>query len=224
MSCFGCCEEDGMHKAAADYGDHNTSKHCGGATAIKKLDSNIQPDNEFLAQVSMASRLTHDNFVQLLRYWVDGNSRILSYEFAKNGSLHDILHGRKGLKGALPGPVLSWYQRVKIEVGAARGLEYLHEIARPRIIHRDIKSSNVLLFGNDVSKIADFDLSNQVPDMAAHLHSNRVLGTFGYHAPEYAMNGQLDAKCYVYSFGVVSLKLFTGRNLLIIDYPEASKV
>ena len=93
--------------------------------------------------------------------------------------------GRKGVKGAQPGPVLSWTQRVKIAVGAAKGLEYLHEKAQPNIIHRDIKSSNVLLFDDDVSKIADFDLSNQAPDMTARLHSTRVLGTFGYHAPEY---------------------------------------
>lgn len=92
--------------------------------------------------------------------------------------------GRKGVKGAQPGPVLSWAQRVKIAVGAARGLEYLHEKAEVHIIHRYIKSCNILLFEDDVAKIADFDLSNQAPDAAARLHSTRVLGTFGYHAPE----------------------------------------
>lgn len=180
--------------------------------AIKKLDASKQPDDEFLAQVSMVSRLKHENFVQLLGYCVDGGSRVLAYEFASNGSLHDILHGRKGVKGAQPGPVLTWPQRVKIAVGAAKGLEYLHEKADPRIIHRDIKSSNVLIFDDDVAKIADFDLSNQAPDMAARLHSTRVLGTFGYHAPEYAMTGQLNAKSDVYSFGVVLLELLTGRK------------
>jgi pto-interacting protein 1 len=164
----------------------------------------------------MVSRLKHEHVVELLGYCADGPLRVLAYEFATMGSLHDMLHGivfcnsfffnlmveskiflvksifntfrfigRKGVKGAQPGPVLSWAQRVKIAVGAAKGLEYLHEKAQPHIIHRDIKSSNVLLFDGDVSKIADFDLSNQAPDMAARLHSTRVLGTFGYHAPEY---------------------------------------
>ncbi|KAG8389618.1 hypothetical protein BUALT_Bualt02G0247800 [Buddleja alternifolia] len=184
----------------------------GRAAAIKKLDASKQPDDEFLAQVSMVSRLKHENFMELLGYCVDGNQRVLAYEFASNGSLHDILHGRKGVKGAQPGPVLSWAQRVKIAVGAAKGLEYLHEKAEPHIIHRDIKSSNVLIFDDDVAKIADFDLSNQAPDMAARLHSTRVLGTFGYHAPEYAMTGQLNSKSDVYSFGVVLLELLTGRK------------
>ncbi|KAF9688216.1 hypothetical protein SADUNF_Sadunf02G0174200 [Salix dunnii] len=274
MSCFGCCEEDDIDKAA-DYGGHNTVKSSAGNVrnyhasetapkgaqafkiqpievpeisgdelkevtanfgtnsligegsygrvyygvlksgqdaSIKKLDASKQPDDEFLAQVSMVSRLKHENFVQLLGYCVDGGSRVLIYEFASNGSLHDILHGRKGVKGAQPGPVLTWPQRVKIAVGAAKGLEYLHERADPRIIHRDIKSSNVLIFDEYVAKIADFDLSNQAPDMAARLHSTRVLGTFGYHAPEYAMTGQLNSKSDVYSFGVVLLELLTGRK------------
>ncbi|KAK9084428.1 hypothetical protein Scep_030899 [Stephania cephalantha] len=184
----------------------------GQTAAIKKLDASKQPDQEFLAQVSMVSRLKHEHVVELLGYCVDGSLRILAFEFATMGSLHDILHGRKGVKGAQPGPVLSWAQRVKIAVGAAKGLEYLHEKAQPPIIHRDIKSSNVLLFDDDVAKIADFDLSNQAPDMAARLHSTRVLGTFGYHAPEYAMTGQLNLKSDVYSFGVVLLELLTGRK------------
>ncbi|KAJ6815010.1 pto-interacting protein 1-like isoform X2 [Iris pallida] len=184
----------------------------GRATAIKKLDSSKQPDQEFQAQVSMVSRLKHDNVVELLGYYIDGNLRVLVYEFATMGSLHDVLHGRKGVKEAQPGPVLTWAQRVKIALGAAKGLEYLHEKAQPHIIHRDIKSSNVLLFDDYVAKVADFDLSNQAPDTAARLHSTRVLGTFGYHAPEYAMTGQLSSKSDVYSFGVVLLELLTGRK------------
>ncbi|KAH7833053.1 hypothetical protein Vadar_002717 [Vaccinium darrowii] len=149
--------------------------------AVKKLDVSAEPESnvEFLTQVSMVSRLKHDNLVELLGYCVEGNLRVLAYEFATMGSLHDILHGRKGVQGAQPGPVLDWMQRVRIAVDAARGLEYLHE---------------------------------KTPDMAARLHSTRVLGTFGYHAPEYAMTGQLTQKSDVYSFGVVLLELLTGRK------------
>ncbi|KAL1821493.1 hypothetical protein DCAR_0417909 [Daucus carota subsp. sativus] len=275
MSCFGCCVDDDIPKAAArgpykanqsagnagDHGHHATvtaprdtittniqpiaipelsveelkditdnfgSKaligegargsvyqgvlRSGQAAAIKKLDSSKQPDQEFLAQVSIASRLKHDNVVELLGYCVNGGHCVLAYEYASNGSLRDILHGKKGVKGAQRGPVLSWSQRVKIALGVAKGLEYLHEETQPQIIHRDIKSSNVSLFGADVAKIADFDLSNQPPDMAAHLHSTRVLGTFVYHAPEYAMTGRLSSKSDVYSFGVILLELLTGRK------------
>ncbi|KAF7836873.1 pto-interacting protein 1-like [Senna tora] len=187
---------------------HGVQKN-GLPVAIKKLDSSRQPDQEFLAQVSIVSRLKHENVVELLGYCVDGPLRALAYEYAPKGSLHDILHG---VKGAQPGPVLSWIERVKVAVGAARGLEYLHEKAETRIIHRYIKSSNILLFDGDVAKIADFDLSNQAPDAAARLHSTRVLGTFGYYAPEYAMTGQITSKSDVYSFGVILLELLTGRK------------
>ncbi|GMI64388.1 MAZZA [Hibiscus trionum] len=186
----------------------------GKAVAVKKLDVSAESESnvEFLTQVSMVSKLKHDNFVELQGYCVEGNHRVLAYEFATMGSLHDILHGRKGVQGAQPGPVLDWMQRVRIAVDAARGLEYLHEKVQPSIIHRDIRSSNVLLFEDFKAKVADFNLSNQAPDMAARLHSTRVLGTFGYHAPEYAMTGQLTQKSDVYSFGVVLLELLTGRK------------
>lgn len=185
----------------------------GRQAAIKKFDaSENEPNDEFLKQVSLVSRLKHENLVEMLGYYVEGNYRILAYEFATMGSLHDVLHGRKGVQGAQPGPVLDWMQRVKIAIEAAKGIEYLHEKVQPSIIHRDIRSSNVLLFEDFKAKIADFNLLNQAPDMAARLHSTRVLGTFGYHAPEYAMTGQLTQKSDVYSFGVVLLELLTGRK------------
>ncbi|URD73613.1 STYKc [Musa troglodytarum] len=185
----------------------------GKQVAVKKLDASSEDNStEFLTQVSMVSRLKHENFVEMLGYCVEGNMRLLAYEFATMGSLHDVLHGRKGVQGAQPGPVLDWMQRVRIAVDAAKGLEYLHEKVQPSIIHRDIRSSNILLFDDFRAKIADFNLLNQAPDMAARLHSTRVLGTFGYHAPEYAMTGQLTQKSDVYSFGVVLLELLTGRK------------
>ncbi|EFJ07788.1 hypothetical protein SELMODRAFT_236205 [Selaginella moellendorffii] len=184
----------------------------GQSVALKKLDSSPQPHEDFVSQVSRQSRLKHENMVELLGYCIDGPLRVLAFEFAEMGSLHDILHGRKGVLGSRPGPVLDWMQRVKIAVGAARGLEYLHEKAQPPVVHRDIKSSNVLLFENYAAKIGDYNPSNQAPDMASRLHSTRVLGSFGYHAPEYAMTGQLTQKSDVYSFGVVLLELLTGRR------------
>ncbi|CAI9117321.1 OLC1v1018695C4 [Oldenlandia corymbosa var. corymbosa] len=197
----------------------------GKAVAVKKLDvsSEPEPNTEFLTQVSMVSRLKHENLVELLGYCVEGNLRVLAYEFATMGSLHDILHGRKGVQGAQPGPVLDWITRVRIAVDAARGLEYLHEKVNPPIIHRDIRSSNVLVFEDYKAKIADFNLSNQAPDMAARLHSTRVLGTFGYHAPEYAMTGQLTQKSDVYSFGVVLLELLTGRKPVDHNMPRGQQ-
>lgn len=197
----------------------------GQAAAIKKLDasSSQEPDSDFAAQLSLVSRLKHEHFVELVGYCLEANNRILAYQFAAMGSLHDILHGRKGVQGAEPGPVLSWSQRVKIAFGAAKGLEYLHEKVQPPIVHRDIRSSNVLLFDDFVAKISDFNLTNQSPDSAARLHSTRVLGTFGYHAPEYAMTGQLTQKSDVYSFGVVLLELLTGRKPVDHTMPKGQQ-
>ncbi|GKV25867.1 hypothetical protein SLEP1_g35248 [Rubroshorea leprosula] len=197
----------------------------GQAVAIKKLDASTsqEPDNDFTAQLSVVSRLKHEHFVELIGYCLDANNRILVYEFATVGSLHDVLHGRKGVQGAEPGPNLSWNQRVKIAFGAAKGLEYLHEKVQPSIVHRDVRSSNVLLFDDFLSKIADFNLTNQSSDTAARLHSTRVLGTFGYHAPEYAMTGQITQKSDVYSFGVVLLELLTGRKPVDHTMPKGQQ-
>lgn len=192
--------------------------------AIKKLDtSSSEPDSNFEAQLSIVSRLKNEHFVGLLGYCLEQNNRILAFEYAQMGSLHDVLHGRKGVQGAEPGPVLSWSQRVKVAHGAAKGLEFLHEKCQPSIIHRDVRSSNVLLFDDFVSKMADFSLTNQSSDTAARLHSTRVLGTFGYHAPEYAMTGQITQKSDVYSFGVVLLELLTGRKPVDHTMPKGQQ-
>ncbi|XP_015898923.3 probable protein kinase At2g41970 [Ziziphus jujuba] len=196
----------------------------GEAAAIKKLDAPSQEqDNDFAAQLSTVSRLKHENFVELIGYCLESNNRILVYQYASLGSLHDILHGRKGVQGAEPGPALNWNQRVKIAFGAAKGLEFLHEKVQPPIVHRDVRSSNVLLFDDYNAKIADFNLTNQSSDTAARLHSTRVLGTFGYHAPEYAMTGQITQKSDVYSFGVVLLELLTGRKPVDHTMPKGQQ-
>ncbi|KAM0043933.1 putative non-specific protein-tyrosine kinase RLK-Pelle-RLCK-VIII family [Helianthus debilis subsp. tardiflorus] len=130
------------------------------------FSTEAESDNEFLTQ--------HENLVELCSYCVEGNTRVLAYEFATMGSLHDILHGRKGVQGTQPGPVLDWMQRPKIVVHAAKGLNYLHEKVQPSIIHRDVRSTNVLLFEDLRDKIADFNFSNQALDMAVMLVLDRL--------------------------------------------------
>ncbi|GAU31508.1 hypothetical protein TSUD_332830 [Trifolium subterraneum] len=135
--------------------------------AIKKLDtsSGSEPENDdFAAQLSVVSRLKHDHFVELIGYCLEADNKILVYQYAR----------RKGVQGAEPGPVLSWNQRAKIAFGAAKGLEFLHEKVQPSIVHRDVRSSNVLLFNDYEAKIADFSLTNQSSDTAARLHSTRA--------------------------------------------------
>ncbi|KAL9233032.1 hypothetical protein vseg_008075 [Gypsophila vaccaria] len=193
--------------------------------AVKKLDTSSaqDSDDDFAAQLSIVSRMKHEHFTELLGYCLEQNNRILVFQFATMGSLHDVLHGRKGVQGAEPGPALTWPQRVKIAYGAAKGLEYLHEKVQPPIVHRDVRSSNVLLFDDFMSKIADFNLTNASSETAARLHSTRVLGTFGYHAPEYAMTGQITQKSDVYSFGVVLLELLTGRKPVDHTMPKGQQ-
>ncbi|XP_078179113.1 putative protein kinase At2g41970 [Carex rostrata] len=197
----------------------------GEAVAIKKFDPSVanDPEVDFTAQLASASKLKNEYFIQMLGYCLESNNRIVLYQFATKGTLHDVLHGKKGIQGAEPGPILTWAQRVKVAYGAARGLEYLHEKVQPSIIHRDIRSSNVLLFDDYEAKLGDFNMTNQSPDSAARLHSTKVLGTFGYHAPEFAMTGILTQKSDVYSFGVVLLELLTGRKPVDHTMPKGQQ-
>ncbi|XP_020868382.1 pto-interacting protein 1-like [Arabidopsis lyrata subsp. lyrata] len=190
----------------------------GKEAAIKKLYPTKHSDQEFLSQVSMVSRVQHENVVALMGYCVDGPLRVLAYEYAPKGSLHDVLHGQNGVTGALQGPVLTWQQRVKIAVGVARGLEYLHKKVNPQVIHREIRSSNILLFDDDVAKIGEFYLyyQYQSPDMAARVHlsclDRLLLRLLPFHCPEFTKTGILTTKSDVYTFGVVLLELLTGRK------------
>ncbi|KAH7280010.1 hypothetical protein KP509_37G047900 [Ceratopteris richardii] len=164
----------------------------------------------------MLSLLHHDNLVNLLGYCSEGDQRLLVYEYMPLGSLEDHLHDLP--YGREP---LDWPTRLKIAAGAARGLEYLHVTANPPVIYRDLKASNILL-GNDFHpKLSDFGLAKLGPVGDKSHVSTRVMGTYGYCAPEYAMTGQLTIKSDVYSFGVVLLELITGRKA--IDQSRPSK-
>ncbi|KAF5478877.1 hypothetical protein F2P56_005402 [Juglans regia] len=185
--------------------------------AVKQLDRNgFQGNREFLVEVLMLSLLHHPNLVNLVGYCADGDQRILVYEYMPNGSLEDHL-----LDIAPNRKPLGWYTRMKIAEGAARGLEYLHETADPPVIYRDFKASNILLDENFNPKLSDFGLAKLGPTGDKSHVSTRVMGTYGYCAPEYALTGQLTTKSDVYSFGVVFLEIVTGRR--VIDNTRATE-
>ncbi|KAJ9549552.1 hypothetical protein OSB04_022095 [Centaurea solstitialis] len=182
----------------------------GQVVAVKQLDRNgLQGNREFLVEVLMLSLLHHPNLVNLIGYCADGDQRLLVYEFMPLGSLEDHLHDLPPDKEPL-----DWNTRMKIAAGAAKGLEYLHDKANPPVIYRDLKSSNILLDEGYHPKLSDFGLAKLGPVGDKTHVSTRVMGTYGYCAPEYAMTGQLTLKSDVYSFGVVFLELITGRKAI----------
>jgi hypothetical protein len=165
-------------------------------------------DNAFLNELEALSRLNHKNLVRLLGFCEDSNERVLVYEFMQNGTLHDHLHRLQ------TSPLMSWAKRIKAALDAARGIEYLHVYAVPPIIHRDIKSSNILLDATWTAKVSDFGLSQMGPaDEDSHL-SLRAAGTVGYMDPEYYRLAQLTTKSDVYSFGVLLLEMLSGYKAI----------
>ncbi|CAF1838726.1 unnamed protein product [Brassica napus] len=183
--------------------------------AVKRLDRNgLQGTREFFAEVMVLSLAQHQNLVNLIGYCVEDDQRVLVYEFMPNGSLEDHLFDLP--EGA---PSLDWFTRMKIVHGAAKGLEYLPDYADPPVIYRDVKASNILLQSDFNSKLSDFGLARLGPTEGKDHVSTRVMGTYGYCAPEYAMTGQLTAKSDVYSFGVVLLEVISGRRTIDGDKP-----
>nr|XP_027077073.1 serine/threonine-protein kinase PBS1-like [Coffea arabica] len=180
----------------------------GQVVAVKQLDRNrLQGNREFFVQALMFSLLYHSNLVNLIGYCADGDQRLLVYEFMPLGSLEDHLHDLPPDKEPL-----DWNSRMKIAAGVVKDLEYLHDKANPPVIYRDFKSSNILLDEGFVPKLSDFGLAKLGPTGDKSHVSTRVMGTYGYRAPEYAMSGQLMVKSDVYNFGVVFLELITGQE------------
>ncbi|KAF5776287.1 putative protein kinase RLK-Pelle-PERK-1 family [Helianthus annuus] len=177
----------------------------GKEVAVKQLKTGSgQGEREFQAEVEIISRVHHKHLVSLVGYCMTGAQRLLVYEFVPNNTLEFHLHGKNR-------PVMEFPTRLRIALGAAKGLAYLHEDCHPKIIHRDIKAANILLDFNFEAKVADFGLAKITSDVATHV-STRVMGTFGYLAPEYASSGKLTDKSDVFSFGVMLLELITGRR------------
>lgn len=176
----------------------------GRVIAVKQLSiKSDQGRNQFLAEISTISAVQHRNLVKLYGCCIEGQKRLLVYEYLEKKSLDQALFGKRTF-------VLDWPKRFAICMGVARGLTYLHEESRLRIVHRDIKASNILLDADLNPKISDFGLAKLYDDKKTHM-STLVAGTIGYLAPEYAMRGHLTEKADVFSFGVVALEIVSGR-------------
>ncbi|KAL1569569.1 protein kinase superfamily [Salvia divinorum] len=180
----------------------------GSVVAIKKLiHVSGQGDREFTAEMETIGKIKHRNLVPLLGYCRVGDERLLVYEYMKYGSLEDVLHDRRKA-----GISLNWSARRKIAIGAARGLAFLHHNCIPHIIHRDMKSSNVLLDENLEARVSDFGMARLMSAMDTHLSVSTLAGTPGYVPPEYYQSFRCSTKGDVYSYGVVLLELLTGRK------------
>ncbi|XP_071737900.1 probable serine/threonine-protein kinase PBL5 [Rutidosis leptorrhynchoides] len=187
--------------------------------AIKKLDPNGgQGLREFLIEVLTLGVADHPNLVKLIGYCAEEEQRILVYEYMPLGSLEDHLHGLRLNKKRL-----DWNVRMKIAAGAARGLAYLHDQMNPPVIYRDLKCSNILLDEDYHAKLSDFGLAKVGPQGDNTHVSTRVMGTYGYCAPDYAMTGQLTFKSDIYSFGVVLLELISGRKAIDNSKPATEQ-
>ncbi|XP_074564050.1 serine/threonine-protein kinase PBL34-like [Curcuma longa] len=172
--------------------------------AVKSLKPDaLQGHREWVAEINFLGQLHHSNLVKLIGYCIEDDQRLLVYEFMSRGSLENHLFRR-----ALP---LPWSSRMKIALGAAKGLAFLHSGSDP-VIYRDFKTSNVLLDAEYNAKLSDFGLAKAGPQGDKTHVSTRVVGTYGYAAPEYVMTGHLTSKSDVYSFGVVLLEILTGRR------------
>ncbi|KAL3737444.1 hypothetical protein ACJRO7_026243 [Eucalyptus globulus] len=176
----------------------------GRVIAVKQLSvSSHQGKNQFVAEIATISAVQHRNLVKLYGCCIDADNRLLVYEYLENKSLDQAMFGQGILN-------LDWATRYDICLGIARGLAYLHEESRLRIVHRDVKASNILLDSDLTPKISDFGLAKLYDDNKTHI-STRVAGTIGYLAPEYAMRGHLTEKADVFAFGVVALEVVSGR-------------
>ncbi|CAI0403440.1 unnamed protein product [Linum tenue] len=187
----------------------------GNKVAVKKLSqAKAQGDREFVAEMETLGKVKHQNLVSLLGYCSFGEEKLLVYQYMVNGSLDMWLRNRTGRL-----EVLDWNKRLKIAVGSARGLKFLHHGFHPHIIHRDIKASNILLNEDFEPKVADFGLARLISACETHV-STEIAGTLGYIPPEYGQSCRSTKKGDVYSFGVILLELVTGKEPTGPDFKE----
>lgn len=191
----------------------------GHIVAVKKLVKDEKEDEErtgdFLSELGIIAHINHPNAAKLLGFSVDGGLHLV-LEFSPHGSLASWIHGKT--------ENLEWKIRFKVAVGVAEGLEYLHHGCHRRIIHRDIKASNILLSQDYDAQISDFGLAKWLPEKWTHHVVFPIEGTFGYLAPEYFMHGIVDEKTDVFAFGVLLLEIITGRHAVAVDSSRQSLV
>ncbi|GMN33287.1 hypothetical protein TIFTF001_004074 [Ficus carica] len=174
--------------------------------AIKRAKrQSIQCGLEFRAEIELLSRVHHKNLVNLIGFCIEQGEQMLIYEYVPNGSLRDSISGKSGVR-------LDWRKRLKIALDTARGVAYLHELADPPVVHRDIKSNNFLLDNHLNAKVADFGLSKLMGDDQKDHVTTEVKGTLGYIDPEYYTTQRLTEKSDIYSFGVLMLELISARK------------
>lgn len=192
--------------------------HDGTKIAVKRMESGVMGTKglkEFQAEIAVLTKVRHRHLVALLGYCINGNERLLVYEYMPQGTLSQHLFEWREYKTH----PLSWKQRVSIALDVGRGVEYLHSLAQQSFIHRDLKPSNILLGDDMRAKVADFGLVKSAPD-GKYSVETRLAGTFGYLAPEYAATGRVTTKVDVYAFGVVLMELITGRKALDETMPD----
>lgn len=194
--------------------------HDGTKIAVKRMESGVVSDKgltEFKSEIAVLTKVRHRHLVSLLGYCLDGNERLLVYEYMPQGTLSRFLFHwqEEGLKP------LEWMKRLTISLDVARGVEYLHGLAHQSFIHRDLKPSNILLGDDMRARVADFGLVRLAPEGKGSIET-RLAGTFGYLAPEYAVTGRVTTKVDVFSFGVILMEIITGRKALDETLPEES--
>ncbi|KAF9664132.1 hypothetical protein SADUNF_Sadunf17G0124400 [Salix dunnii] len=194
--------------------------HDGTKIAVKRMESGVISGKgltEFKSEIAVLTKVRHRHLVALLGYCLDGNEKLLVYEYMPQGTLsrHIFNWAEEGLKP------LEWTRRLTIALDVARGVEYLHGLAHQSFIHRDLKPSNILLGDDMRAKVSDFGLVRLAPEGKGSIET-RIAGTFGYLAPEYAVTGRVTTKVDVFSFGVILMELITGRKALDERQPEES--
>ncbi|WOL17870.1 putative receptor-like serine/threonine-protein kinase [Canna indica] len=203
-------------------GNSSVYKGClsnGKELAVKILKPSEDAVKEFLSEVEIITNLHHENIIGLHGFCFENLNLILVYDYVSRGSLEEILHGEKENKY-----VLNWPDRYKIAVGVAKALDYLHGGgSREPVIHRDVKSSNILLLEDFDPQLSDFGLAKWASASASQLICNDIAGTFGYLAPEYVLYGKVNEKIDVYAFGVVLLELLSGRKPISCGYPKGQE-